>query len=161
MYVKLYEQRYYYLNPVPSIPTASVVPVSIGIDAGSFRIETEALLFSVCPSNNSLSDFEDIDTWDSLLDGLDTTVNDPTILLEWYQLPSDGGLALVNSIVEGTACIVSDGSFNPNSSLYPVSTSNVALAPSSHCVTKIFLSKTLRVTRLKLAGSISFPDVGV
>ena len=118
------------------MPTASVVPVSIGIDAGSCRIETEALSFNISPSSNSLSDFGVIDAWDSLLDGLDTAVDDPTILLDWYQLPSDGGLALVNGIVEGTACIVSDDSFNRDSSLGPADTSAVVLAPSTSSATK-------------------------
>ena len=69
------------MDPVQSIPTTSVVPISISIDAGSCCIETEALSFSVCPSSNSLSDFEDIAAWDSLSDRLDTAVDDPTILL--------------------------------------------------------------------------------
>ena len=43
-----------------SFATASVVPVLIRIDAGSFQIETQVQSFSVCPSNNSLSDFEAI-----------------------------------------------------------------------------------------------------
>ena len=60
---------------------------------------------------------------------MDTAVDDSTILLDLYHLPPDSGLALFNGIVEGTACIVSDGSFNPDSSLGPASTSTVVLAP--------------------------------
>ena len=60
--VKRFGRQYYYSQPVPSIPTASVVPVSIGIDEGSFRIETEALPSNVYPSSNSLSDFKDTST---------------------------------------------------------------------------------------------------
>ena len=136
LYVKRFGRRYYYSQLVPSIQTTSVVPVSIGIDAGSFRIETEALSFSVCPSSSSLSDFENTAAWDSLSNGLDIAVNDPAILLDQYQLPIDGGLTLVNGIVKGTECIVSDGSFNPDSSLGPVGTSAVVLAPSINCATK-------------------------
>ena len=119
LYVQQFGRQYHYSQLVASIPTTSVVQVSICIDVGSFSIENEALSFSVYPSSNSLSDFGDTAVWGSLSDGLDTTVDDPTILLDQYQLPSDGGLALVNGIVEGTACIVSGGSFNPDSSLGP------------------------------------------
>ena len=95
LYVKRFGcQYYYYYYPVPFIPTASIVPILIRIDAGSFRIETEVQSINVCPSSNSLSDFEDSSTWDSLLDRLDTAVDDHTILLDWYQLPADGCLAL-------------------------------------------------------------------
>ena len=138
LYVKYFGWQYYYSQLVSSIPSASVIPVSIGIDAGSFRIETEALSFSARPSSNSLSNFEDTAAWDSLSDWLDTAVDDPTILLDWYQLPADGGLALVIGIVEGTACIVSDSSFNPDSSFGLDSTSAVVLAPSTNCATKFY-----------------------
>ena len=63
--------------------------------------------------------------WASLLDKLDTAVDDPNILLDWYQLPANGCPALVYGSVQGTVCIVSDGSFNPDSSLGPTSTSTV------------------------------------
>ena len=138
LYVKRSGRRYYYSQLVPSIPIPSIVPVSIGIDAGSFRIETEALSFNVCPSSNSLSDFEDKSSWDSLSDGLDTAVDDPTILLDWYQLFADDCLALMNGIVQETAGIVSDGAFNPDSSLGPTGTSAVVLAPSTNCATKFY-----------------------
>ena len=136
LYVKHFGRQYYYSQPVPSIPTASVVPVSIGIDGGSFRIETVALSFNVYPSNNILSDFKDTSAWVSLSNELDTAVDDPTILFDQYQLPSNGCLALVNGIVEGIACIVSDGSFNLDSSLGPAGTSAVVLAPSTSSATK-------------------------
>ena len=74
LYVKQFGQQYYYSKPVPSIPTASAVLVSIGIDVGNFRIETEALSFSVYPSCNNLSDFEDTATWGCLSDGFNTGV---------------------------------------------------------------------------------------
>ena len=59
LYVKRFGPRHYYSHPVVFILTASVIPVSIRIDAGSFRIETQVQSFNVCPSNNSLSDFKD------------------------------------------------------------------------------------------------------
>ena len=155
MCVKRYGRRYYYSNPVPSIPTTSVVPVLIGIDTGSCRIEieTEALSFNICPSNNSLSDIKDTAPWDSLVDGLNSAVDDPTILLDQYHLPPDGELALVNGIVEDTACIVSDGSFNPDSSLGPAGTSAVVLAPSTNCAIKFYAKGDNWVTGTKIDQS--------
>ena len=90
-----------------------MVPVSISISAASHQIEAEVSSFSVCPNSNLLSDFEDASLWTSLLDGIDSAVEDPTILLYNYYLPSDDWHALVDGIVAGTAGIVSDGSFNP------------------------------------------------
>ena len=96
---KRYGRQYYYSNPVPFIPAASVVPVSIGIDAGSFRIQAEVTSFIVCSISNLVSDFEDESFRISLSDGIDTAVEDPTILLDQYHLPSDGCLALEAGIV--------------------------------------------------------------
>ena len=81
---------------------------------------------------------------------LDTAINDPTILLDWYQLHSDGGLALMNSIVEGTACIVSGSIFTPDSSLGPAGTSAVVLAPSTNCATKFYAKGNNWVTGAKI-----------
>ena len=41
---------------------------------------------------------------------MDSVVEDPTILLDTYQLPGDECRALVDGIVAGSANIVSDGS---------------------------------------------------
>ena len=154
--------RYYYSRPVLSIPTASIVLVSIGIDAGSFRIETEALSFNIYPPSNSLSAFEDTAAWNSLTDRLDTAVNDPTILIDQYHLPPDSGIVLVNGIVEGIACIVSDGSFNPDSSLGPAGTSATVVAPSTNCTTKFYAKRNNWVTGSKTNQSAyrsEFADV--
>ena len=61
---------------------------------------------------NPISDFDNSPTWTSLSDGMDMAIEDPTILLDQYQLPVDNCLALIEGIVNGTASIVSDGSFN-------------------------------------------------
>ena len=108
-----------------------MVPVSISIAALSHKIEAEATSFSVCPDTNLLADFEDESLWTSLADGMDSAVEDPTILLHKYHLPSDECHALVDGIVAGTASIVSDGSFNPESMMGPTGTSAVVLAPST------------------------------
>ena len=69
---------------------------------------------------------------------MDSAVEDPTILLDKYQLPSDEYRALVDGIVAGTASIVSNGSFNPESLTGPAGTSAVVLAPSTKCSAKLY-----------------------
>ena len=56
--VKRFWKQYYCLQPVPSIPTASIVPVSIGFDSIWFQRYI---------------------SWASLSDGMDTVVDDPII----------------------------------------------------------------------------------
>ena len=107
LYVKPFGCQYYYLRPLPSILTVSVVPVLIRIDTGCFKIETKVQLFNVCPSSNSLSNFEFTSTWASLLNGLDKAIDDPTDLLDQYQLQAGGWLALMNGIVQGTVYMYS------------------------------------------------------
>ena len=51
-------------------------------------------------------------------------------MLDKFVLPEDNCQALSNGIRNGTASIVSDGSFNPSSPIGPVGTSAVILAPS-------------------------------
>ena len=95
---------------------------------------------------------------------MDTVVEDPTILLDQFHLPTDNCLALVAGIVAGTASIVSDGSFNPESLLGPASSSAVVLAPSTECPAKFYARGNNWVTgaggdqstyRSKLAGGIA------
>ena len=60
---------------------------------------------------------------------MNAAVADPTILLDHYHLPPDSCLTLVDGVIQGTAYIVSDGSFNPDSSAGSAGTSAVVLAP--------------------------------
>ena len=92
----------------------------------------------MCPTSNLVSDSEDASVWTSLSDGMDTAIEDPTILLDKYHLPLDGCLTLVAGIVARTASIVSDGSFNPESLIGPAGTSAVVLAPSTKCPAKFY-----------------------
>ena len=141
-----------------------MVPGSIGISADSHQIEYEVTSFIVCPNSNMLSDFKDASLWTSLSDGMDSAVEDPTILLDKYQLPSDECRALVDGIVAGTASIVSDGSFNPESLTGPAGTSAVILAPSTKYSAKFYAKGNNWVTgpsddqsayRNELAGVIA------
>ena len=69
---------------------------------------------------------------------MDAAVEDPTILLDQYHLPSNDCLAPVAGIETGTASIVSDGSFNPESLIGLAGTSAVVLAPSTNCPAKLY-----------------------
>ena len=84
--------------------------------------------FNILPLMDTISDFEEGDGWESLADGLSTAVEDSIILLDWYQLPFNIYLNLVNGIVQGTVCIVSNGSFNPDTPVGPAGTSTIILA---------------------------------
>ena len=137
-YQKRFTRRYYKNETVVAGSTYTMVPVSIRISATSHQIESEVISFSVCPNSNLLSNFVDSSLWTSLSDGMDSTVEDPTILLHKYHLPSDECHALVDGIVVGTASIVSGGSFNPESLTGPAGTSAVVLALSTKCSVKFY-----------------------
>ena len=94
----------------------------------------------MCPNSNLVSDFEDASVWTSLSDGMDTAIEDPTILLDQYQLLLNGCL------VAGTTSIVSDGSFNPESLIGPAGTSAVVLVPSTESPVKFYARENNWVT---------------
>ena len=137
-YKKRFGGRYYQSELVQSVSTASMVPVSIGILADSHQIEPEVISFIVCPVSNLVSNFDNASAWTSLSDGMNTAIEDHTILLNQYHLPLDGCLALVAGIIAGTASIVSNGSFNPESLIGPAGTSAVVFAPSTECPAKFY-----------------------
>lgn len=141
-----------------------MVPVSVSISAASHQIEAAVSTVSVCPNSNLLSDLKDESLWTTHSDGMDSVVEDPNILLHNYQLPSDDCRALVDGIVAGTASIVIDGSFNPESSMGPTGTSAIVLAPSTECPDKFYAKGNNWVTgsgahqsayRSEIAGVIS------
>ena len=78
-----------------------------------------------------MSDFEAHSEWSNLEEGFDHARNDKTILLDRFFLPTDECTNLVEGIKNGTASIVSDGSFKQNSPIGPAGTSSVILAPST------------------------------
>ena len=127
-------------------------------------IDSEVTDFTVSPPSALLSDFEDASLWTSLSDGMDTAVEDPTILLNRFCLSADGCLALVAGIAAGIASIASDRSFNPESLIGPAGTSAILLAPSTKCSTKVYVKGNNWVTgaaedqsayRSELAGVIA------
>ena len=115
-----------------------MVPVSIGILADSHQIESEVTCLFVYHASNLVSDFDNATAWTSLSDGMNTAIEGPTLLLDQYQLPLDDCLALVAGIVAGTASIVSNGSFDPESLIGPAGTSVVVFAPSTKCPAKSY-----------------------
>ena len=114
-YRKKFARRYYEIETSPTDSIDTMVPVSICISDLSHQIEVEVTSFSFCPNTYMSSDFEDESLWTSLADGMNSAVEDPTILLHKYHLPSDECHALVDGILAGTASKVSDGSFNSES----------------------------------------------
>lgn len=66
---------------------------------------------------------------------MDAAVADPTILSGHYHLPLYSSLPLVDGITQGTPSIVSDESFNPDSSIGPAGNSTVVSPPSVDCNT--------------------------
>ena len=109
------------------------IPISVTPVAASFAIEGTEAVFHIIPPSNPLSKFENDYAWSNLREGFDKAIEDPTILLDKYVLPEDECQALSDGIQNGTASIVSDGSFNPSSPIGPVGTSAVILAPSIKC----------------------------
>ena len=84
------------------------------------------------------SEFEDDTKWNSIEDGLEAAVKDKIILLYKYIIPSDNYEALVVGIFVGSVCIVSDRSFDIDSSVGPTGTSAVILTPSTTCAANLF-----------------------
>ena len=74
----------------------------------------------------------------SVEDGLEAAINDKTILFDKYSIPSNNCEALVAGISTGSACIVSDGSFDTDLSVCPLGISAVILAPSITCAINLF-----------------------
>ena len=107
------------------------LPISIRPVAASFVIEGTVPDFNILPPSNPLSEFENDYAWSDIQDRFDKAKVDPTILLDKFVLPEDMCQALSNGIRNGTASIVSDGSFNPTSPIRPIGTSAVILAPST------------------------------
>ena len=102
-----------------------VIPISVSMVGINYKIEVQTLQFHILPLIDALSNFEEASSWDNLSDGFDTTINDPTILLDHYLLPNNNCSNLVEGITRGTASIVSDGSFDPASPIGPVGSSAV------------------------------------
>ena len=109
------------------------------VTANSVSIEGQTREFVLLPVEDALSDFEANSEWSTLSEGFDYAVNDPTILLDKFILPEDMYNSLVDGIRNGTARIVLDGPFEPNSPIGKAGTSAVILAPSTICQPKYWV----------------------
>ena len=118
-------------------------PISVCLETSSYKIEVQILQFNIHPNIDALSGFNFKTTvcWDDLTDSFLNAINKPNILLDKYQLSSNKCLDLVKGIVfkfQGTAYIIPDGTFDPDSSMCPASgTSAVTVASSRKCDVKL------------------------
>ena len=102
--------------------------------------------FIILPLADGISEFEGGNEWSRLEDRLDAVVLDQTVLLDMYTLPADNCEVLVAGIIQGSAYIVSDSSFNPDTSLGHAGTSVIELAPSTSCATNLYVEGNNWVT---------------
>ena len=107
------------------------LPILVKPVTASFVIEGTVVAFNILPPRKFLSELENNYAWSDIQDRFDKTKVDLTILLDKFVLPKDMCQALSDRIRNGTASILSDGSFNLTSPIGPVSTSAVILVPST------------------------------
>ena len=133
-------RRYHLDDETNTFPFGNVLPILVvPATANSVTIKGQTKKFILLPAVNALSDFEADSEWSTLSKGYDYVVNDPTILLGKFILPEDMCNGLVDGIREGTASIVLDGSFEPNSPIGMAGTSAVILTPSTICQPKYWV----------------------
>ena len=123
-------------------PAEDLRPISVCKQAtNSYKVERIIYqIRQVVPNEEVPYLFPFSSAWNTIKEGLTEAVNDPSILLDKYNISEEKCNNLAKGITEETACVVSDGSFNPKSSIGPAGTSSVILAPSetsesSQCVT--------------------------
>ena len=112
------------------MPLHYALPISVSPVGASYIIEGKVEDFVISPPANPMSEFEDHYAWVDLKDGFNKAGKDPTVLLDKVLLPDNNCQAFCRGITNGTASVVSDGSFNPSSTMGPVGTSGVIMAPS-------------------------------
>ena len=134
------------------------------VTTNSVSIKRQTKEFILLPAEDALSDSKANSKWSTLFEGFDYAVNYPTILLDKFILPEDMCNSLVDGIRNGTASIVSDRSFAPNSPIGKAGISAVILAPSTICQPKYWVKGWNWVTgpeasqsahRRELAGVIA------
>ena len=126
-------RRFYYNDEVETLPMNFALPISVWPVGTSFAIEGTVADFNILPPINPMSEFENDYVWSDIQDGFDKARVDQTILLDKFVLLEDMCQALSDGIRNGTASIVSDGSYNSTSPIGPVGTLAVILALSTEC----------------------------
>ncbi len=76
--------------------------------------------------------FESSSEWSSIEEGLTAAINDPSILLDKFSISEEKCNNLAKGINEGTASVVSDGSFKRETAIGPAGTSAVILSPNDN-----------------------------
>ena len=123
--------RFYYSDEVDTLPMNYALPISVCPVGASFVIEGRVEDVNILPPSNPLSEFENNYAWSDIQDGFDKATLNPTILLDKFALPEGMFQALSDRIRNGTASIVSDGSYNSTSPIGPVGMLAVTMAPST------------------------------
>ena len=89
-------------------------PISVSKNAtNSYKVDKEELeMQDIVPNDKDIpSLFELSSEWDSIEEGLTAAINDPSILLDKFSISKEKCNNLAKGINEGTASVVSDGSF--------------------------------------------------
>ena len=133
-FYRQFRRRYYLDEDTQTCPGPEAMPVSVA-PLTSICIVTEghSRNFVLLSPINSLSDFEANSEWSNLSEGFDYPLNNKTVLLDRFFPPKDMCNSLVEAIRNGTASIVSDGTYERNSSIGQARTSAVILEPSTTC----------------------------
>ena len=98
----------------------------------SYKVDKEVFEMQEIDPNEEdiLPLYESSSEWESIEEGLTAAVNDPSILLDKFSITEEQCNNLAKGINEGTASVVSDGSFKKNSLIGPAGTSAVILSPT-------------------------------
>ena len=108
-------------------------PISVNKNApNSYKVEKEELeMQEIVPNDEDILPlYKSSSEWESIEEGLTAAVNDPSILLDKFSITEEQCNNLAKGINEGTASVVSDGSFKKNSLIGPAGTSAAILSPT-------------------------------
>ena len=139
---KIHTSSYHYLQ-TDDHPEEVMHPISVSKNAtNSYKVDKEEQwMQDIVPNDEDIpSLFEPSSEWSSIEEGLTAAINDPSILLDKFSISEEKCNNLAKGINEGTASVVSDGSFKRESPMGPAGTSAVILSPTdtsnkNKCVT--------------------------
>ena len=108
-------------------------PISVAKNTtNSYKVDKEVLkMQEVEPNQEDIPPlYEQSSEWNSIEESLKAAINDPSILLDKFSISEERCNNLAKGINEGTASVVSDGSFKRESPIGPAGTSAVILSPT-------------------------------
>ena len=140
-------QRAFASNPTIHDIPSNLSPISV-LEGVYGRVSVDVLseVLSVTPQQDHRSDFEDHLRWNSIRDGFEFAHLDQSILLNKFCILSNDCKAIADGISQGTASVVSDGSFCKDSQIGPSGTSAVIVAPETDCDQNLCATGTNWVT---------------